>query len=322
MARPKSANASSFPFSDPSWIYQDAIKAGASASLAASRMIDPGKIMKTTGLVDTGLFAEMHRDILRNSGIGATIKQLTEPSTRASSVFTNLADSNRLYEPYRQGLVDTARFASIAGVMQTNFFANEVMRSSVLRMTEHLHQNIGVQSFASELIAQQWARSAALVTPALLGQSGTTADGLAALWTPIVRQPKVLDALSDLAISIRTPGPLGPDYGSISRSADRLSVELDELPREDREEIERAVDAAAEATTTAAPGVHDQVAVLGLEGFARRHHIDIAVILAFTVGLTYVVFQAGAGVLEPGTFYEAATYGAGTFEYVRRKLRP
>lgn len=314
--------ASSFSFYDQSWINQDVFKAGARASLAAGKFIDAGRFAKTSTLIDTTFFADLQRELIHSSGIGATIKQLTQPTIHVSSVFTDLAASSRLFEPYRLGVVDTAKFASIAGAMQTNFFANEASRSSVLRMTEQLHQSVGTQSFASELLSQQWARPAALVTPALLGKSGTMADGLASLWNPIVRQPKVLDALSDLAGSIRTPGPLGPDYAAISRSADGLSVELGDLPREDRDEIELAVDAAAEATTTSAPGVHDQVAVLGLEGFARRHNVDIAIILAFTVGLSYVVLQAGAGVLEPGTFYEAATYGAGTFEYIRRKLRP
>lgn len=314
--------ASSFSFYDPSWSFRGALKAGTSAGSASSKLVDTSNFFKRGALIDTGFFADMQREMIRSSGIGATIKQLTEPAVRASSVFTDLTASSRVFEPYRRELVDTAKVASIAGAMQTNFFANEVLRSSVLQMTETLRLNVATQSFASELLAQQWARPAALFTPALLGQSGTMADGLASLWTPIVRQLKVLDALSDLASSIRTPGPLGPDYAAISRRAHRLSAALDDLPREDRDEIDRAVDAAAEATTTSAPGVHDQVAVLGLEDFARRHNVDIAIILAFTVGLSYVVLQAGAGFLEPGTFYEAATYGAGTFEYVRRKLRP
>jgi|GEM_PF-6174952 len=71
--------ASSLPFYDPSWIYRDVIKAGASTSLAASRMIDLGKIVKTTDLINTGFFAELQpapmtrTPSLRSTSSGSTL---------------------------------------------------------------------------------------------------------------------------------------------------------------------------------------------------------------------------------------------------------
>ncbi|MEN0101386.1 MAG: hypothetical protein AAGC90_00560 [Curtobacterium sp.] len=127
-------------------------------------------------------------------------------------------------------------------------------------------------------------------------------------------------SLDEVTSAIIGRDPFGVDFDAVGAGTEHLIVEIGDLDREDQSEIVAATEVAAAATQTANPGTLDHVSVIRLDRFTQRYSTDIAVVLAFTVGLTYTVLQFGSASGSPGTFFEAAGFGAATYRVVRKRL--
>lgn len=210
----------------------------------------------------------------------------------------------------------------MANLNTTSLFAAEAARRSLSPFFEQMLQDSSTKwsASASEFVARQPSLSTDFAAVAFRRQTGTEADALGDLWRPVSRHQGVVTPLDAVASAIVRRGPFGVDFDAVSAGAEHLVVEIGDLDRDERAEIAIAAEAAGDATHTADPGTRDQLSVIGLDRFAQRHSTDIAVILAFTVGLTYTVVQFGTANGDPGTFFSAGEYEAVTFGLVKKRL--
>jgi hypothetical protein len=278
--------------------------------------------------------ARAHQDLLRGSSLAATMSRITERNADQLAQIARWADQSSVMAGFQRDLdrltaialpknvISESAISSILATIDTsNLFAAEAARRSFSPSVEKmLRDSSKLTTFASEFVARQSTLSASLASAAFRGTTGTEADALGGLWRPVSRHDGVVAALDEVTSAIVGRGAFGVDFGAVGAGAEHLVVELGDLDREDRAEIAAAAEVAGDATHTANPGTRDQLSVIGLDRFAQRHSTDIAVILAFTVGLTYTVLQFGSANGDPGTFFSAAEYGAITFGITKKRL--
>ncbi|WIB65465.1 hypothetical protein [Curtobacterium sp. MCBD17_040] len=211
---------------------------------------------------------------------------------------------------------DFAEFASLSARLSEPF--SEGLKNPAGLLLAEINRQRG--QFAWALAGSQ-EMSANFVAQAMRAQSATPLDAVAPLWDAVNAHRNVQDSLDDVLDALLQPGPLGIDYAAIEDRAERLAHSVGELDGREREALDAAVAPAAHVTHTASSTIRDQVDALGLGAFARHYGREVSIFLAFSVGLTYATLQAGAGDLQPGTFFEAAGYGSGVYKLVRARLR-
>ncbi|WP_426724923.1 hypothetical protein [Curtobacterium flaccumfaciens] len=274
------------------------------------------------------------RDLLDSSSLAATAARISERNADQLARMTRWVDEGDFLGGYKrdvdrmadfalqQPLISEAKINSLlASLNKSNLFAAEAAKRSLTPSIEKmLRDSSQLTSFAREFAARQPDLSATFAAAAFRRQTGTEADALGGLWRPVSRHEGVAAALDEVASAIVGRGPFGVDFDAVGAGAEHLAVEIGDLDRDEHAEIAAAAEVAGDATHTANPGTYDQLSVIGLDRFAQRHSTDIAVILAFTVGLTYTVLQFGSANGDPGTFFSAAEYGAITFGIVKERL--
>jgi hypothetical protein len=100
--------------------------------------------------------------------------------------------------------------------------------------------------------------------------SGTPLDLLGTLRGTLVQDRDLGSALDSAIGAVGTSGALGVDFSAVRDRVEELSARIDGLEQDERREVDTALEAAVNATHTAAEGVREQAAVLGLE-LARKH---------------------------------------------------
>lgn len=175
-------------------------------------------------------------------------------------------------------------------------------------------------------IDTSWMRSHATTSfleSAFRETSGTPMDSLGTLRGTLARDPDLGSALDSAVGAVGTSGALGVDFSAVRDRVEELSARIDGLERDERREVDAALEAAADATHTAAEGVREQAAVLGLGlGLARKHRRSIGIVVAYTAGLGWLVCDLAEGnPLVPTTLFGAAGIGVTAYGWVVKRLR-
>ncbi|MCM3505852.1 hypothetical protein M3666_12080 [Curtobacterium sp. ODYSSEY 48 V2] len=274
------------------------------------------------------------QDLLNSSSITETVARINERNADQFARLARSVEESELLAGYKRDMDRLADFALqrplisetkinalLANLDKTNLFAVEAAKRSLTPSIEKmLGDSSQLSAFAREFAARQPDLSATFAAAAFRRQTGTEADALGDLWQPVSRHDGVVSALDEVTSAIVGRGPFGVNFDAVGAGAEHLVVEISDLDREERAEIAAAAEVAGDATHTANPGTRDQLSVIGLDRFAQRYSTDVAIILAFTVGLTYSVLQFGSGNGDPGTFFSAAEYGAVTYGVVKKRL--
>jgi hypothetical protein len=263
------------------------------------------------------------RDLLDSSSLAATVARISERNADQLARVARSVDEGGFLAGYKRDMDRLANFALQQPLIAEtiNLFALEAAKRSLTPSIEKmLRDSSQLSAFARQFAARQPDLSATFAAAAFRRETGTEADTLGDLWQPVSRHEGVAAALDEVTSAIVGRGPFGVDFDAVGAGAEHLVVEIGDLDREDRSEIAAAAEAAGDATHTSDPGTRDQLSVIGLDRFAQRHSTDIAVILAFTVGLTYTMLQLGSATGDPGTFFSAAEYGAITYGVVKKRL--